>query len=59
MGSIIMKTKPNFTYKEFIEKISQVNVPTKDNVDSKSPRVLKNHNKNVPSSSFTLNDKPV
>lgn len=53
-----MKTKPNFTYKEFIEKISQVNLPPNDHAESKSPRVLKSHNKNLPSSSFTYQDKP-
>lgn len=53
-----MKTKPNFTYKEFIEKISQVNIPVNDPAQSKSPKVLKNHNKNIPSSSFTYHDKP-
>jgi hypothetical protein len=46
-----MKTKPNFTYKEFIEKISTVQLNNKDKPEKKSPRALKSHNKNIPQSS--------
>ena len=46
-SSIIMKSKTNFTYKEFISKLSNVPASTKNNISEKSPRVLKSCNRNT------------
>ena len=46
-SSIIMKSKTNFTYKEFISKLSNVPTSAKNNISEKSPRVLKSCNRNT------------
>lgn len=46
-SSIIMKSKTNFTYKEFISKLSNVPASTKNNISEKSPSILKNCNRNT------------
>lgn len=53
-----MKTKPNFTYKEFIEKISNVQISNKDSTKNKSPRALKSQNKNTTNTYANYQDKP-
>ena len=53
-----MKTKPNFTYKEFIKKISHADITQKDKSQTKSPKILKTHNKNAPTFSAINCDKP-
>ncbi len=55
LDSIIMKTRPNFTYKEFIKKISHVNLSQKNDPQAKSPKALKSHNK-IGATFFVINN---
>ena len=52
-----MKTQPNFTYKEFIEKLSNVSLNNQQKTDKKSPRALKTQNKNITSQRDNCNEK--